>query len=293
MQGRVIQGFFVGGQMRPAPVATPARAVQRALAPSPRAAGPPSPAFGGAGRALQRKGDNASVPIDPVQIGLMPGRGNPLPQPVLAKMEAAFGADFSQVRIHVGPQAARIGAIAFTTGDQIYFAPGRYQPDSVQGQQLLGHELAHVVQQRHGRVRAPDSGVAVVQDRMLEAEADRMGARAAAHAIQRRNAPGSDTVRAGAVAQRRPGPPGRFEPIQRAAALAVVDPSGFASEDAIYNGQIYGIWKNEQYPNKVDEKQADQGQVSLCRQNQSRSEGRSGRQVRHALHQGRRTARGS
>jgi hypothetical protein len=105
-----------------------------------------------------------------------------LPDAVRGKMEAALGADFSNVRVHVGPQADRIGAIAFTLGSDIYFAPGRYQPDTVHGQQLLGHELAHVVQQRQGRVRNPmGSGVAVVQDGALEAEADRLGQIAAAH----------------------------------------------------------------------------------------------------------------
>ena len=81
--------------------------------------------------------------------------GRPLPDAVRGKMEAALGADFSNVRVHVGPQAERIGAIAFTLGSDIYFAPGRYQPDTVYGRQLLGHELAHVVQQRAGRVRNP------------------------------------------------------------------------------------------------------------------------------------------
>jgi hypothetical protein len=46
---------------------------------------------------------------------------------------------------------------------------------------LLGHELAHVLQQRQGRVRAPQGqGTMVVNDQALEAEADRMGSRAAA-----------------------------------------------------------------------------------------------------------------
>jgi len=107
--------------------------------------------------------------------------GKPLPQTVLAKMEAALGADFSAVRVHVGPQAARIGALAFTTGNDLYFAPGQYQPDNVRGQQLIGHELVHVIQQRQGRVRAPGSGTFVVNDRALEAEADRLGIMAAAH----------------------------------------------------------------------------------------------------------------
>jgi ribosomal protein S18 acetylase RimI-like enzyme len=95
-------------------------------------------------------------------------------------MEAAFRADFSDVRVHVGRDARSIGAIAFTWGSNIHFAPGQYNPDSLQGQRLLGHELAHVLQQRGGRVKNPHgSRVAVVQDAALEAEADRLGLRAA------------------------------------------------------------------------------------------------------------------
>jgi hypothetical protein len=103
-----------------------------------------------------------------------------LPKEVQAKMESALGADFSDVRIHVGPEVNAIGAIAFTWGSDIHFAPGHYNPHSLQGQQLLGHELAHVVQQRAGRVSNPfGSGTAVVQDHALEAEADRLGMKAA------------------------------------------------------------------------------------------------------------------
>jgi Domain of unknown function (DUF4157) len=105
-----------------------------------------------------------------------------LPEAVRSKMETALRADFSDVRVYVGPQAERIGAIAFTIGSDVYFAPGRYQPDTIHGQQLLGHELAHVVQQRAGRVRNPlGTGLVVVQDQALEAEADRLGRHAAAH----------------------------------------------------------------------------------------------------------------
>jgi hypothetical protein len=108
--------------------------------------------------------------------------GHPLPPNVRQKMESFFGASFADVRVHVGPQASAIGALAFTQGSHIHFAPGQYNPSSTQGQQVLGHELAHVLQQRSGRVRNPfGAGVAVVQDRRLEAEADAMGARAAAH----------------------------------------------------------------------------------------------------------------
>lgn len=105
--------------------------------------------------------------------------GWPLPKEVQAKMESALGADFSDVRIHVGSEVPAIGAIAFTWGSNIHFAPGYYNPHTLHGQQLLAHELTHVVQQRAGRVRNPyGSGVAVVQDHALEAEADRMAQRA-------------------------------------------------------------------------------------------------------------------
>jgi len=119
--------------------------------------------------------------VDAFQVSLTQKTGGwPLPRDVQAKMESALGANFSDVRIHVGPEATAIGAIAFTWGSDIHFAPGQYNPHTPQGQSLLGHELAHVVQQRAGRVSNPfGSGVAVVQDHALEAEADRLGHMAA------------------------------------------------------------------------------------------------------------------
>ena len=112
------------------------------------------------------------------------GSGQPLPEPVQKKMESFFKASFADVRIHVGHEAPTIGALAFTHGNDLYFAPGQYNPHSTQGQQLLGHELTHVLQQRAGRVRNPlGAGVAVVQDPALEAEAERMGLRAASASV--------------------------------------------------------------------------------------------------------------
>jgi hypothetical protein len=67
--------------------------------------------------------------------------GRPLPAPVRAKMEAFFQADFSGVRVHVGPQAPAIGADALTLGRNLFFAPGQYEPHTARGQQTLGHEL--------------------------------------------------------------------------------------------------------------------------------------------------------
>jgi len=134
------------------------------------------------GKVLQRKGTFQMRPgIHAFPVDLRPRSGGlALPKDVQAKMEKALGASFADVRVHVGPEASSIGAIAFTWGADIHFAPGQYNPHTPQGQFLLGHELTHVVQQRAGRVSNPfGSGVAVVQDHALEAEADRLGRLAA------------------------------------------------------------------------------------------------------------------
>ena len=202
---RVIQGSFSGGQpklasvqLRVAPPPIQAKLAARPPAPAfaGRPPGPPSPAFAArppgptapafAARpgAVQWQGVGGAFAVEAGALGLAAGGGRPLPEALQGRMEAALRADFSAVRVHVGPQAERIGAIAFTLGSDIYFAPGRYQPETVAGRQLLGHELAHVVQQRAGRVKNPlGSGLAVVQDHALEAEADRLGRHAAAHRV--------------------------------------------------------------------------------------------------------------
>lgn len=101
-----------------------------------------------------------------------------MPDEVKTKMETHFNTDLSSVRVHTdSPTAGQVGALAYTQGDDVHFAPGRYQPDTAQGKQLLGHELTHVVQQREGRV-APTGevgGMPVNDDPKLEQEADMMG----------------------------------------------------------------------------------------------------------------------
>ncbi|GED57382.1 DUF4157 domain-containing protein [Brevibacillus formosus] len=114
---------------------------------------------------------------------LYSGSGRSLPDSVQAKMEKAFHTDFSDVQIHPESSvASQIGAVAFAQGNDIHFAPGTYQPETQSGQQLLGHELTHVVQQRQGRVKAnvPDASLPINDDPALEAEADRYGSLAAA-----------------------------------------------------------------------------------------------------------------
>ncbi len=114
--------------------------------------------------------------------------GHPLDDSARTTMERGFGTDLNGVRVHAdargAAQARALGADAFTTGSDIFFGSGRYQPQTTAGRELLAHELAHVVQQRHG---APGFGMGRVGD-THEREAD-----AAARGIARG---GRATIRA-------------------------------------------------------------------------------------------------
>ncbi len=80
--------------------------------------------------------------------------GRPLGSAVRAFMEPRFGRDLGHVRVHTGEQASRaaasVNALAFTVGSDIVFGAGRYAPDSAGGQELMAHELTHVMQQSGG-----------------------------------------------------------------------------------------------------------------------------------------------
>lgn len=80
------------------------------------------------------------------------GQGQPLPAKTQQQMAHAFNYDFSDVTIHTGVEAVKmtreLHAQAFTHGNDIYFNEGKYNPDSSTGQELLAHELTHVVQQK-------------------------------------------------------------------------------------------------------------------------------------------------
>jgi hypothetical protein len=80
--------------------------------------------------------------------------GDRMPEEVRQSMASRFGFDFGHVRIHTDGEAAtltrQLGARAFTRGHDIYFAAGTFDPASPEGERLLAHELAHVVQQSKG-----------------------------------------------------------------------------------------------------------------------------------------------
>jgi hypothetical protein len=117
------------------------------------------------------------VPI-PSPYRMPTGPATALPPTVHSKMQRAFGVDLSAVRIREDSSVAELGALAMTSGDDIAFAPGAYAPHTSAGQELLGHELSHVVQQRAGRV-SPQPDRAIHHDPGLEREADHHGMLAA------------------------------------------------------------------------------------------------------------------
>ncbi|MBL7701140.1 MAG: DUF4157 domain-containing protein [Ferruginibacter sp.] len=98
-------------------------------------------------------------------IGSINGKGQSMTASVQSFYENRIGADFSDVKIHTGKEAAEsakdINAQAYAYGNHIVFNEGKYQPETCEGKHLLAHELTHVVQQNAaGELisRAPDDG---------------------------------------------------------------------------------------------------------------------------------------
>ncbi len=115
--------------------------------------------------------------IPPIVNDVLAAPGRPLDEPARGLMESRFGHDFGQVRIHDDAQAAAsaraVHAHAYTVGQDIVFAPGRYEPETARGQHLLAHELAHTVQQRGLQRSASDLRLGSAEDAHLEQEAER------------------------------------------------------------------------------------------------------------------------
>jgi hypothetical protein len=102
------------------------------------------------------------------------GSGTPLPASLRADFEPKFGADFSGVRVHTNDQSHQLNqsiqAKAFTTGQDVFFRQGAYEPGSRGGQELIAHELTHVVQQGGAGQRTMDAPKPVDSPRPLAAD---------------------------------------------------------------------------------------------------------------------------
>jgi hypothetical protein len=130
---------------------------------------------------LQRFGTGAPPLRLPGAVGdVLRSPGQPIPHATRTRMEEKFGQDFSAVRIHADASAqnsaAAVSARAYTVGRDIVFGSAAPDPASTAGQRLLGHELAHVVQQSRGGVAA-----GIDPDPRLESEAQLAGETVAAN----------------------------------------------------------------------------------------------------------------
>lgn len=107
------------------------------------------------GLRLQRRDQSVTVPsavtAPPLVEDVLASPGQPLDTPTRRFFEPRFGHDFGQVRVHADAQAAAsanaVNALAYTVGNHLVFASGRYRPTTEPGQRLVAHELSHVLQQ--------------------------------------------------------------------------------------------------------------------------------------------------
>jgi outer membrane protein OmpA-like peptidoglycan-associated protein len=170
-----------------------------------------------------------------------PSGGKPIEPSVRFAAERTYGRDLKDVRIHTDSEAANsadaLHARAYASGRDIVFGAGAYAPGSSEGQRLIAHELAHVVQQSGGT----SAGLSTPSD-SFERAADS----AADHAV--RGEPASLDVSAAAPAVQRQEAPSLKPPtlVARAMGSGTIDsfPTGSSTLDAGQKARIAGIAVN-------------------------------------------------
>jgi uncharacterized protein DUF4157 len=159
----------------------PARAHRPPQSADPRARMPQAPAQAGrcAGAAAQLAAVHRTLrhgPLVQLQAGGAARNRTGLPDRLKNGVEALSGVSLDGVKVHYNSsKPAQLEALAYAQGSDIHLAPGQ--------ERHLPHEAWHLVQQAQGRVKPTlqmKSGVPVNDDKGLEAEADLMGAKAAA-----------------------------------------------------------------------------------------------------------------
>ena len=151
---------------------------------------------------VQRMGEGEAA--SSVESSVTPNHTG-LPDSMKSNLENASGFDMSDIRVHRNdPSPAKVGALAYTQGTDIYLGPGQ--------EKHLGHEAWHSVQYKQGRVQANTSfksaegdAVAGNDQAHLETEADVIGAKLSGSSVIAPTS-GQQTVqqKAGATVQRKP-----------------------------------------------------------------------------------------
>ncbi|MEQ9235910.1 eCIS core domain-containing protein [Coleofasciculus sp. E2-BRE-01] len=155
--------------------------------------------------AQSQSSDATATPSLEQSIQQKRGSGQALSENVRQPMEQAFGADFSQVKVHTDSESDKLNksiqAKAFTTGKDIFFKKGEYQPDSKPGQELLAHELTHVVQQNGNQVQAKSVKQVATKSNKLQPKPNLTPTSIPQPKIQRRENPQDEQSSAGVQPQ--------------------------------------------------------------------------------------------
>lgn len=126
---------------------------------------------------IQRVPNNETAPptaheeTEEVNIGerirRVRGNGSKLSTEIRQSLEDRMKVDLSPVRVHTDSEADRLARLvrarAFTSGRDIFFAEGNYNPASSGGIRLLTHEAIHTIQQISGHVSgtSTDGGISI------------------------------------------------------------------------------------------------------------------------------------
>ncbi|MFD8498399.1 DUF4157 domain-containing protein [Amycolatopsis sp. NPDC059657] len=106
-----------------------------------------------------------------------PEPGRPVPADVRARLRKVSGPGADVLRVHADPAADAVArehrADAVTTGADVYFREGRFQPDEPAGFGLLAHETTHVsthLEPGGAAHRATAGGIAAEEDLAVSRE---------------------------------------------------------------------------------------------------------------------------
>ena len=114
---------------------------------------------------LPRELDGAAISE---RIGMAEGAGTAIDPALAGQLAQSLGADPGELRIHDDAEADALsrdlGARAFTSGQDIFFRAGAFDPATPEGFGLLAHEATHVLQQAAGPVAGtptPDGALSI------------------------------------------------------------------------------------------------------------------------------------
>jgi len=94
-----------------------------------------------------------------------------LPRRLRDILETYFSYSLAGVRFVISGHPSEFGAAAYANGAEIHFLPGMFCPGTPFGRRLIGHEVAHIVQQANGLAR----GIGLLAHPQLESTAERHG----------------------------------------------------------------------------------------------------------------------